>query len=157
MSTSTDDRIADTDPAATAVYAAEDTAATAAGVRRYTSFSELADHVEQIVTSAWWDEEFPTAPIEVAVERRSRSATFSAAVALDDAAVIAVVDAHHWSAHVVLHELAHVAAGPAAGHNAAFRSALYRLWRRHAGLPAATELAAELAAAGVPVPTGATR
>ena len=157
MPRTTAERIASCDRDAMALYAAEDAAAATAGVRRYDTFRSMVDHVDEIVTSSWWDETFPGAPVEVHVERRSSTATFSAAVDLADAAVVAIVDSHHWSAHVVLHELAHVAVGPAHDHGPVFRGALYRLWRRHAGLPAATELAHALASAGVPVPQEALR
>ena len=136
-----------------ALYAAEDRAATAAGVRRYRRFTELSAHVAAVVTSDWWDQRFPDAPAAVHVERRSRNATYSAAVhhpALGDAAVIAIIDGRHWSTHVVLHELAHVATR-GDGHGPEFRSALIALWRREAGIYAAATLVAELRAAGFPV------
>lgn len=141
-------------PECVAVYAAEDAAATAAGVRRYTRFAELEAHIHTIVASDWWDERFAGAPHEVHVTRRSRNATYSAALTDDnapDAAVIAIVDGRHWSAHVALHELAHVAAGNDAAHGPAFRAALIALWRHEAGLHAAIELVEQLRAAGFPV------
>lgn len=138
------------DPDREAVYAAEERAAEDAKLRRYRRFADLVAHVDAIVCSAWWDETFPGAPVEVVVERRSRNATFSAAAPLGDgAALIAVVDGRHWSADVVLHELAHVAAGHAAGHGHAFRAALAELWRHEAGFVAYTCLCAAFDDAGL--------
>lgn len=141
-------------PDTAAVYAAEDAAAEAAGLRRYRRFAELEAHVAAVVTSDWWDQRFPGAPHEVHVTRRSRNATHSVAVTDDhapDGAVIAIVDGRHWSAHVALHELAHLATGYDADHGPAFRAALIALWRREAGITAAVELVEKLRAAGFPV------
>lgn len=66
-----------------AVYAAEDAAAQAWSPRRYRTFAELTAEVERIVTSDWWAETFAGAPIEVYLERRSGTATFSAACRRD--------------------------------------------------------------------------
>lgn len=127
----------------TAVYDAEDAAAAAFPPRRYRTFAELGSHVEAIVCSDWWADTFPGAPIEVHVERRSRTATFSAACRSDGAGILWFVDGEHWTAAVVCHELAHVASG--SGHDAAFRTALLQLWRRELGFLAATALEAALA------------
>lgn len=131
------------------LYAAEDAAAADFPPRRYRTFAELAAHVDSIVCSDWWAESFPTAPTEVHVERRSRTATFSAACRLEDAGILWFVDGEHWTAAVVCHELAHVATGH--DHDARFRQALVRLWRRECGFPAATGLTAQLA---LRAPTG---
>lgn len=113
-----------------AVYAAEDAAAQAWSPRRYRTFAELTAEVERIVTSDWWAETFAGAPIEVYLERRSGTATFSAACRRDGTGVLWFVDGHHWSADVVCHELAHLATD--SGHDAAFRAALVKLWRMEA-------------------------
>lgn len=150
MARTTAERIAEADPIAPIVYAAEGRAAAAACVRRYTTFAEVQAHVDAIVCSEWWDETFPDAPVDVEVVRRSRNATFSAACRLDaDAAVVAIIDGRHWSADVVLHELAHLAAGLGADHGHRFRAALAELWRREAGIVAQTCLLAEFDAAGL--------
>ena len=106
------------------------------------SFADLRAHVDAIVSSDWWADTFPSAPIEMHVERRSRTATFSAACRADGAGIVWIVDGEHWNAGVVCHELAHVASG--SGHDAGFRTALLALWRRECGFPAATELSAQL-------------
>ena len=129
------------DPTA-AVYAAEDAAAAAFPPRRYRSFAELRSHIAAIVCSDWWSDTFPGAPIEVHVERRSRTATFSAACRRDGAGIVWFVDGQHWNATAVCHELAHVASD--SGHDALFREALVALWRRECGFLAATELSAQL-------------
>lgn len=151
MARTTAERIAAADPTAPDVYAAEARAAAEAGLRRYRTFAELCAHVEAIVCSEWWDTTFPDAPVDVEVARRSRTATFSAACRSDDgdAAVIAIVDGHHWDAQVVLHELAHLAAGRGAAHGKRFRRALVELWRHEAGIVAATCLRSEFTAAGL--------
>ena len=81
-------------------------------------------------------------PVEVHVERRSRTATFSAACRRDGAGIVWFVDGQHWNATAVCHELAHVASD--SGHDALFREALVALWRRECGFLAATELSAQL-------------
>ena len=130
------------DARAGAVYAAEDAVSAAFPPRRYRTFAELRTHVEAIVCSDWWADTFPGAPIEVHVERRSRTATFSAACRRDGAGILWFVDGEHWMATAVCHELGHVASG--SGHDAPFRNALVELWRRECGFPAATELCAQL-------------
>lgn len=125
-----------------AVYDAEDAAAEAFPPRRYRTFVELRAHVDAIVCSDWWADTFPGAPIEIHVERRSHTATFSAACRSEGAGILWFVDGEHWTSSVVCHELAHVASG--SGHDARFRQALLALWRRECGFLAATELAAQL-------------
>lgn len=126
-----------------AVYAAEGAAAQAWSPRRYRTFAELTAEVERIVTSDWWAETFAGAPIEVYLERRSGTATFSAACRRDGTGVLWFVDGHHWSADVVCHELAHLATD--SGHDAAFRAALVKLWRMECGFYATSELRSQLA------------
>jgi putative metallohydrolase (TIGR04338 family) len=142
------------DPDASSVYAAETAATANAALRRYRRFRDLVAHVDAITTSTWWDATFPDAPIDVTVARRSHTATYSFAQQSSwdrEHAAIAIVDGRHWDAGVVLHELAHIAAGHDAGHGPVFRSALIALWRREAGIHAAVELVDQLRAAGFPV------
>lgn len=124
-----------------AVYAAEDAAAASFPPRRYRTFAELRAHVDAIVCSDWWADTFPGAPIEVHVERRSHTATFSAACRADGAGILWFVDGEHWNGAVVCHELAHVASS--SGHDDRFRQALLALWQRECGFLAATELSAQ--------------
>ena len=134
--------------AAARIELAEATAAFV-GLREYRRFDEIVDHVESIVTDEWWSDTFPAAPIDVEVQRRSRNATYSAAVDLGPgAAIILIVDGRAWDLATVLHELAHVAAGPSADHGPEFELALLELWRRHAGIDAWAALDRELHDAG---------
>lgn len=130
-----------------ATYAAEDAAAV--GCRRYRTFEELSAHVDEIVCSEWWDLTFPDAPIEVHVERRSRSATFSAARCEPTHGVLWFIDGDHWNVAVVCHELAHLAGFGA--HDADFRRALLTFWRRELGFHSAAALQAEFAARNLDV------
>jgi putative metallohydrolase (TIGR04338 family) len=114
-------------------------------LRRFRRFADIEAYVEQVVLSAWWSESFPSAPLEVEVLRRSRSATFSAAATTgDEVGLLALVDGHGWGLETVLHELAHLVAGAPAGHGRAFREALLALWRREAGIEAWVALAKAL-------------
>lgn len=124
------------------VYEAEDATSAAFPPRRYRTFAGLRTHVEAIVCSDWWAETFPGAPIEVHVERRSRTATFSAACRRDGSGILWFVDGQHWNTAAVCHELAHVASD--SGHDGRFREALVALWRRECGFLAATELSTQL-------------
>jgi len=130
---------ATTDPDGLLVQAAEDEAAPGGG-RRFARFTEVQDYVAAVVGDHWWSQTFPWAPVDVAVERRSRSATFSAAhVAVSGEAVVFLRDGS-WDAVTVLHELAHVAArsglGASQSHGPEFTDALLQLWRRHLGVQA---------------------
>jgi putative metallohydrolase (TIGR04338 family) len=134
------------DPAAE-VYAAEARSlGRLGGLRRFERFSDLVAHVQRLTASDWWDDTFPGAPALVELQRRSHRATASLATTHAGVGVIALVDGHGWSLDTLLHELAHVAAGPAHGHSGRFRVALVELWRHEAGVEAATVLASELRA-----------
>ena len=123
------------------VYAAESAAALAASPRRFARFAHIVGYIESITSSEWWDEEFPFAPVEVEVQRRSRGASASlATIAANRVGVIALVDGTGWGLETVLHELAHLAAGTQAGHGVHFRAALVRLWRHEAGIDACRAL-----------------
>lgn len=135
---------ADSEP--TALYEAEGSAARLAGVRRFTRFNQLESFVHGVVLSDWWSDNFPEAPLEVEVSRRSRNATWSAAATHQGIGLVAIVDGAGWGLETVLHELAHLAAGPGAGHGTAFVSALEGLWRREAGIEAWACLRAEILA-----------
>lgn len=128
-----------------AVRRAEETAIEVVPLRRFGRFAEIERYVEQVMTSVWWDQHFPDAPIEATVVRRSRTATFSAATTTDeDVGVVALVDGHGWGMETVLHELAHLAAGISAGHGRHFRAALLQLWRHEAGVEAWAALSRQL-------------
>lgn len=142
------------DPHRDAVYRAEHQALPDGG-RRFARFAELEAWVEQVVLGPRWEALFPEAPLEVAVLRRSRSATFSAAHVTPegDAAAIWIRDGS-WDAATVVHELAHVAAGtapdPTGPHGRRFATALLRLWRELLGVHAYGALRSALDDQGVP-------
>ena len=144
----------DPDPYRDAVYRAEHEALPDGG-RRFRRFAELEAWVEWVVLGPMWEARFPEAPLEVAVLRRSRGATFSAAhVTPDgDAAAVWIRDGS-WDAVTVVHELAHVAAGrahdPTGPHGARFTTALLQLWRELLGVHAYGALRSALDAQGTP-------
>jgi putative metallohydrolase (TIGR04338 family) len=142
------------DPHRDAVYDAE-TRALPGGGRRFTRFAHLEAHVVDVTTGGWWAATFPDAPVEVDVLRRSRTATFSAAhVTADATAGVVWVRDGSWDLVTVVHELAHVAAGPAADtsgpHGCRFATALLVCWRELLGFDAYGALRSALDRNGVP-------
>lgn len=142
------------DPYRDDVYAAENDAAPDGG-RRFRRFTHVESLIDDIVTSSWWDDTFPQAPIEIVVMRRSRGATFSAATVdgPTDTAAVWIRDGS-WDMVTVLHELAHVAASPGdptGPHGEWFATALAELWRRFMGFHAYGALQSALAARAVPL------
>jgi putative metallohydrolase (TIGR04338 family) len=140
------------DPQQHAVYRAEADALPGGG-RRFHRFDELERFVRRALAEPWWEERFPSAPVEVDVLRRSASATFSAAHVTPDGltAVVWICDGS-WDAVTVVHELAHVAVGRGHGlepHGPEFADALLELWRRHLGLHAYGALRSAFLAQGV--------
>lgn len=144
------------------VQAAEASAIAAFPLRRFRRFSQIEDYLETLVSGAWWSLRFPDAPLEILLQRRSRGATFSAAACagtghrvdgreVDRAGIIWLVDGHGWGLETVLHELAHLAAEPGAGHGPEFRDSLGELWRHEAGIDAWAALQHGFSAAGLSV------
>ncbi len=122
-------------------------------VRRLARFAEVERFVEEVVTDTWWVDDLPRRwsvlpPLEVVLARRSRSATASLAEA--GRPVIHLRDGH-WTAAVVLHELAHLAARDPEPHGPVFCGVLCDLVRRHAGFHAWVDLRAQFERAGVRV------
>ncbi|MCZ7628339.1 MAG: SprT-like domain-containing protein [Microthrixaceae bacterium] len=124
--------------AAHQVILAEENAIAAFPIRRFRRFAHIEAYVQQLVTHPWWSARFPDAPLEIVLQRRSRSATYSAAgcsgagewidaTMVDRPGFIWLIDGHGWGLETVLHEFAHLAAGPATGHGAEFRDALGEL------------------------------
>jgi hypothetical protein len=129
-------------------------------LRRFRRFTHIEIYLETLVTCPWWSLRFPDAPLEVLLQRRSAGATFSAAACsdtgrrvdgreVDQAGLIWLVDGHGWGLETVLHELAHLAAGPVSGHGPEFREALGELWRHEAGIEAWVALQQGYSAAGL--------
>jgi putative metallohydrolase (TIGR04338 family) len=142
------------DPHRTALYGAE-AQALADGGRRFRRFTELERWVADVVSSPWWEQAFPAAPLDVTVLRRSAGATFSAAhVAADGGEAAVWIRDGSWDAVTVVHELAHVATGPAVGvdgaHGRAFATSLLRCWRELLGVQAYGALRSALDANGIP-------
>lgn len=144
------------------VEAAEEYAIGAFPLRRFRRFTHIENYLETVVTGPWWSLRFPDAPLEVHLQRRSRGATFSAAACsgkgqrvdgreVDRPGLIWLVDGHGWGLETVLHELAHLAAGPGAGHGQEFRDALGELWRHEAGIEAWAALQHGFSTAGLNV------
>lgn len=126
---------------------AEERAMRAFPLRRFTKFAHIERYVEDLVSRPWWSSRFPDAPLEITLMRRSGTATYSAAgrpvtrhsvdgTAVDDPGFVWLVDGRGWGLETVLHELAHLAAGPAVGHGPCFRATLAELWRHEAGIEA---------------------
>ena len=145
------------DPHRDVIYAAENQAMPSGG-RHFSRFTDLEAYVESVLAGSWWDREFPAAPLEVQLIRRSRSATFSAA-AVDrtgDEAAIWIRDGS-WDAVTVVHELAHVASAqptsspdPTGPHGQEFATALLLMWREFLGLHAYGALLSGFDDHGVP-------
>ena len=147
-------RAAATDPYRHAIYDAEAEALPGGG-RRFSRFAHLEAYVTDITTGHWWATTFPDAPLEVDVLRRSRSATFSAAhVSTDASAGVVWIRDGSWDTVTVVHELAHVAAGPApdptGAHGRRFATALLDCWRELLGFPAYGALRSGYDRRGVP-------
>lgn len=143
------------DPHRDRLYVAEHEALPDGG-RRFRRFDEIERWVHQVVLGPWWEREFPAAPLEVDVLRRSRGATFSAARVDEEheGAAIWIRDGS-WDQVTVVHELAHVATGrstpPLDGaHGAEFATTLLRCWRELLGVQAYGALRSALDRNAVP-------
>lgn len=142
----------DADPFRERLYRAESEALVDGG-RRFTRFVQIERFVNSVVTSQWWDETFPSAPIEIQVFRRSRGATFSAAVTdgVAEAGALWIRDGS-WDLVTIVHELAHFATpdgDPSGPHGYWFVDSLLELWRHCMGFHAYGSLRSSLAAHGL--------
>lgn len=122
------------------------------GGRRFRRFVDVEAWIEQVLLSDWWAAEFPYAPLEVDINRRSRGATFSAArVAVEgDNATVWIRDGS-WNAVTIVHELAHIAAWNVVdgAHDAEYVTVLLRCWRELLGFDSYGALRTSLDARGV--------
>jgi putative metallohydrolase (TIGR04338 family) len=133
------------DPQVSAVYAAEDDALGEVGPR-WRRWAHVLAYVDRVTASPEWSEHPATPPIEVVVERRSRTATFAAASHELD--TIWIPDGQ-WRAPVVLHELAHLLSPSPEPHGPAFCGAELWLVRRFLGFDAYGALRSAFDRAGV--------
>ncbi len=139
------------DPQRERVYASEDL--TLAHGRTFRRFAEVEAYLADVVSDPWWIDDLGerwgvAPPLDVTLVRRSRSARSSAAEV--GRPVIHLRDGH-WTAAVLLHELAHLVARDPEPHGPIFCGVLCDLVGRHMGFPASVELRAALVAAGVTV------
>ncbi len=139
------------DPQREAVYRAEDEVEDAC--RRFIRWTELEGFVNDVVAGEFWMSELPRrwrrpTPPRVHVVRRSSSAT--ASLAERDRPVIHIRSGH-WSALVVLHELAHLIVRDGDAHGPTFAGVEVDLIRWHVSFAAATELSDAFARHGVEV------
>jgi putative metallohydrolase (TIGR04338 family) len=140
------------DPRRDAVYQAEHVALDGVGPR-FARWTDVVAYVDSLTTDARWTDVFPSAPVEVVVERRSRSARYSAA---DVAHGVIHIRDGSWDAATVLHELAHLAVGDDLDdgveepHGERFVGTMLELVRSFLGFDAYGALRAELDRRGVP-------
>jgi putative metallohydrolase (TIGR04338 family) len=136
---------AEADPQADRLYRAEDAALGDRGpdLRRWT---EVIAFVERVITAPEWVEAEPSLPLDIAVERRSRSARYAAAH--HASATIWIPDGQ-WTVVTVLHELAHLAAPGTEPHGPRYAAAELDLVRWVLGVDAYAELRAAFDDAGV--------
>ncbi|HPB44707.1 MAG: hypothetical protein M9952_01340 [Microthrixaceae bacterium] len=137
------------DPQQFLVYHAEDSVIDQIGPR-LRRWREVESFVESVLISPGYLDAFPDAPLDVALERRSRSARSSLAVAGGD--IILIRDGS-WNALTVLHELAHLVVATTVPqsepHGPAFVSTELELVRLRCGFDQYGSLRAAFQSAGV--------
>lgn len=141
------------DPHREALYRCEHEAMPDGG-RRFRRFAELVGFVDSVALGPWWASTFPSAPVEIAVLRRSAGATFSAAHVEPGGGAAAIwIRDGSWESVTVVHELAHVATGPTGTdgpHGSRFATVLLVCWRELLGVQAYGALRSALDANGIP-------
>jgi putative metallohydrolase (TIGR04338 family) len=140
-----DERIDTNDPQRHLVYAAEDSVLDDIG-RRLRRWTDVEAFVEAILADPAYLDLFPDAPLDVVLDRRSRSAR--ASVALPDRATILIRDGS-WNALTVLHELSHLVSPDREPHGVDFVATELALVRRFCGFDAFATLASTFVAHGV--------
>ena len=120
------------DPQADRLYRAEDAVLGDRGpdLRRWT---DVIAFVDRVVTAPEWVDAEPGRPLDITVERRSRSARYAAAH--HGSATIWIPDGQ-WRVITVLHELAHLAAPDPEPHGARYAAAELQLVRWVLGVDA---------------------
>lgn len=104
------------DPQRLAVYAAEDAVLAEVG-QRFRRWTEVEVYIESVLASPGYLRLFPDASLDVAVARRSRSAT--ASLAVPEHATLLIRDGS-WNVVTLLHELAHLVSPASESHGPDF-------------------------------------
>ena len=133
------------DPQRLAVYAAEDALLCDIGPR-FTRWTQVEAFVERVIADSHYLDLFPNAPLEISLQRRSRSATYSAAVPAHG--VILIRDGS-WNAVTILHELAHLVCTTSEAHGPRFVATELSLVRRNCSFDDYLALRESFAAHGV--------
>ena len=120
------------DPQVERLYAAEETVIVEIG-RRFRRWADVAAFFDAVMSDDRFHESFNEAPLEIEVQRRSRSARASVAVPGDR--VIWIRDGA-WNAITILHELAHLAQPTDEPHGPEFAAAELELVRLFCGFEA---------------------
>lgn len=120
------------DPQQHAVYAAEDSVIDEIGPR-LRRWVDVEAFLASVLLSSSYAESFPDAPLDVEVQRRSRSAR--ASLALPDSDLLLIRDGS-WNALTVLHELAHLVAAADPPHGPRFVATELELVRGQCGIQA---------------------
>lgn len=127
------------------MYAAEDSVLAGVGPR-LRRWRDVERFVESVLGDPVYLERFPDAPLDITLQRRSRSATASLAVPAHR--VVAIRDGS-WNALTVLHELAHLIDHGAQPHGPQFAAVELELVRRWCGFDAYVALRTAFAGHGV--------
>lgn len=98
--------------------------------RRLRRWREVETFVESVLGDPAYLDLFPDAPLDVVLDRRSRSAT--ASVALPQRNTILIRDGS-WNVVTILHELAHLVAPGDPSHGSTFAATELALVRRFCG------------------------
>lgn len=140
-------RVDPADPQRQLVYAAEDSVLAEVGPR-LRRWVEVEAFVESVLADPAYLDLFPDGPLDIVLDRRSRSAR--ASVALPDHATILIRDGS-WNALTLLHELAHLISPDEVPHGADFVATELALVRRFCGFDAFAVLLTAFRATGVAV------
>lgn len=135
------------DPQRSAVYAAEDLVVPDVG-RRLRRWTEVEAYLESVLADPAYLELFPDAPLDIVLDRRSRSAR--ASVAVPEHLTILIRDGS-WNVLTLLHELAHLVSPAADAHGPDFVATELALVRRFCGFDAFVALRASFEAHGVAI------
>jgi len=116
--------------------------------RRLRRWTEVQAFLEGVLTDPSYLDAFPDAPLDVHLDRRSRSAT--ASVAVPAQRTILIRDGS-WNALTLLHELAHLVSPDPEPHGPDFTATELLLIRRFCGFDAYATLRSAFVDAGVAI------